>query len=46
MLIPIKPMRTVAMVTKMRPPMAEVMISLAALTLSGDPADMVSRVKP
>lgn len=46
MLIPIKPMRTVAMVMKIRPPTAEVIISLAALTLSGDPADIVRRVKP
>ena len=46
MLIPIKPISTVAMVTKIRPPIAEVMISLAALTLSGDPADIVRRVKP
>ena len=44
--MPIKPMSTVAMVMKMRPPIAEVIISLAALTLSGDPADMARRVKP
>jgi len=46
MLIPMKPIRTVAVVMRMRPPMAEVIISLALLTLSGTPPDMARVRKP
>lgn len=46
MLIPMKDMRTVAMVTNISPAIAEVMISLAALTLSGLPPDVASKKKP